>query len=92
MKNVIITVTDREQSFSYDVEFPPDIRGDRLTAFMFEALHELDPSVEYDGRSCGLYLQRAKHFVNSHQTFAEAGGRNGDIVLAVDMGLGGAGW
>lgn len=87
MKNVIVTVTDREGSFSYDLEFPPDMRGDRLTSCLFEALHELNPSLRYDERIHGLYLQRAKHFVNSHQTFAEAGGRNGDIVLAVDMGL-----
>mgnify|MGYP007105518369 CR=1 FL=1 len=89
MKNAIVTVTDREHSYAYDLEFPLEIRGDKLVAFLFEALHELNPFLEYDTKVHGLYLQRAKHFINSHQTFAQAGGRNGDIVLVVDMGTAG---
>lgn len=88
MKNVIVTVTDRAHSYAYDMEFPADIRGDRLVRFLFQALHEIDPGLEYDAAGYGLYLQRAKHFVNSHQTFAQAGGRNGDIILVVDMNPG----
>ncbi len=88
MKNAIVTVTDRAHSYAYDMEFPSDIGGDRLVPFLFQALREIDPALEYDAGTYGIYLQRAKHFVNSHQTFAQAGGRNGDILLVVDMNPG----
>lgn len=88
MKNAIVTVTDRAHSYAYDMEFPSDIGGDRLVPFLFQALREMDPALEYDAGTYGIYLQRAKHFVNSHQTFAQAGGRNGDILLVVDMNPG----
>lgn len=87
MKNAIVTVTDREHSFACDLEFPLDIKGDKLVSFLFQALRELNPCLEYNEKVHGLYIQRVKHFVNSHQTFAQAGGRNGDIILVVDMGM-----
>ena len=68
MKNAIVTVTDRAHSYAYDMEFPSDIGGDRLVPFLFQALREIDPALEYDAGTYGIYLQRAKHFVNSHQT------------------------
>lgn len=83
MKNIILTIMDKQGSFVYDIEVPAGQPGGTLTEDVLEVLNDVNPNLSlYSGCHC-LYLNRQRRPLTDQETLAGAGVRNGDYITVI---------
>ena len=83
MKNIIVTVTDRQQRFMYDMEVPIDQQGRKLAEDMMDVLNTYGDDIKLHADYRCLFLNRQGRVMTDHETLAEAGAWNGDYITIV---------
>ena len=83
MKNIMITITDRQKRFVCDIEVPAAQPGMQLAEDVMEALNEVYPELYLNARYHCLYINRLGRALSDRESLAQAGARNGDYVTIV---------
>ena len=86
MKHIIVTVSNRQNTFSCDMEVPVDLAGRRLLANMAEVFAVYTPQFHLDDLYCRLYIKRLGRPLEDTESLAQAGVRNGDYLTIVPRG------
>lgn len=79
MKEIIVTLTDKQESFSLDVEIPVDITIDKLACDISEILIRHGLHLENEKRKTELYHNRRKMLLKDGTADSE-GIWNGDYI------------
>lgn len=89
MDKIIVTVTDRNRSFFYDVELPLAMTGARLREDLYEALttYRTDLYLVPPGASAVL-CNRLGRCIGDEETLADAGVWNGDYFTITEANHG----
>ena len=83
MKNIIVTVTDRQQRFMYDLEVPVDAPGRKLSEDVMEVLNTYGDDILLNADYHCLFLNRQGRVITDRETLAEAGVWNGDYITII---------
>ena len=83
MKNIIVTVTDRQKRFMFDMEVPTDMVGKQLAVNVMEVLNECDLDLRFDAEYHCFYLNRQGCVLSDKDTLASAGVWNGDYITVI---------
>ncbi len=83
MKQIIITIRDRQNRFQMDLEVPVDQPGAKVTEDVIEFLNFTNPELRFNAYYHGLYLERQKRILKDKETLAQAGVLNGDYITVV---------
>ncbi len=83
MKNIIITVTDKQKRFLYDMEVPAAQPGLQLAENVMEILNEVNPGLYLNARYHCMYVNRLGRALSDGESLAQAGGRNGDYITII---------
>jgi len=83
MKPIIVTVTDRNHRFAFDVEIPVDQPGSKVAEDVMEVLNYGNPELRLSPYYHCLYLNRQKRPLQDRETLAQAGVWNGDYITIV---------
>ena len=83
MKNIIVTITDKQKRFVYDIEVPATQPGLQLSEDVMEVLNEGNPELYLNARYHCLYLNRLGRVLSDRESLAQAGARNGDYITII---------
>ena len=83
MKNIILTVTDKQRRFLLDMEVPLTQPGYELAEDVMEVLNESNPELYLNARYHCLYCNRLGRVLSDQETLAQARVRNGDYVTII---------
>lgn len=83
MKNIIITITDKQKRFMYDMEVPAAQPGLQLGENVMEVLNEVNPELYLNARYHCMYINRLGRVLSDKESLAGAGARNGDYITIV---------
>ncbi len=83
MKNIILTVTDKQRRFLLDMEVPVAQPGYELAEDVMEVLNEGNPELYLNARYHCLYLNRLGRVLSDQETLAQAHVRNGDYITII---------
>lgn len=79
-QEVIITLQDSSRSFRYDLEVPTDVRVNKLTKDIKEAVISYNSKCRHIQPLYSLYSERLKMVLPDDKTFAEIGVWTGDVI------------
>ena len=60
MNRIIVTVTDRQASFSYDLEVPSDLEFEKLIDDIVQTLMSYNPDLMFHTMKTSLYIPKLK--------------------------------
>ena len=83
MKNIILTVTDKQRRFLYDMEVPVTEPGYELAEDVMEVLNEGNPGLYLNARYHCVYINRLGRVLSDQESLAQAHVRNGDYVTII---------
>ena len=83
MAKIIITLTDKNNSFSYDIEVPNDVEADKLLTDITAAIIGFDNKIPFNiDSSLNLIAPKnGMHPIDNSKTLLEVGVFNGDYIL-----------
>jgi uncharacterized ubiquitin-like protein YukD len=81
MKNIIVTVTNDQGNYYYDIEVPVDLTVDKLTDDMVQTLNGYNPSLYLKEHDMELICDRTGHKLEQDKTLEQLGVRNGDYIV-----------
>lgn len=81
MKKIIVTVTNKEKSFCYDVEVPTNLTLDKLYDDIAQSLIGYKPNMTLKADSARIYSTFCKKMLGNTDTLESAGVWNGDILI-----------
>ena len=86
MKTVVITLTNANQSFSFDIEFPINMTVGKFKDDFFEALNVYKQELCIGcAAAFELYCNRLGVCLNKERTLREEGIWNGDIITMMEV-------
>lgn len=85
MDCIIVTVTDMNRRFLYDLELPVGITIDKLKDDMVEALNGYNPELFLRTMSTQLYSNKLGRNLTSCETLESAGICNGEYITIVEV-------
>ena len=85
MENIIVTVTNLQQSYFYDLEVPVEITIGKLKADIVEALNGYNSELMLQATSTELFGNRLGRQIRSHETMESAGVWNGDYITILEV-------
>lgn len=83
MKHIIVTVSDRQNTFSCDMEVPVDLAGRQLLENMAEVFAAYAPQLHLSSLYHRLYIKRTGRPLADTESLAQAEVRNGDYLTIV---------
>ena len=83
--SIIVTVTNKDKSFFYDLDIPCDLTSDKLVQDISEAVNGLNPMLFINPAGTALLCNRINHTLNYDETLEDAGVRNGDYLTLLQM-------
>lgn len=81
MSTIIVTVCDKNKTFSYDFEVPVMQTMDSLSLDLIEALEGCKQKLP--STKVQFFVPRLKRVINSYETLGQAGVYNGDYLIIV---------
>ena len=81
MNKIIVTLKERRNLFSYDVELPLNIKVEQLKYHIVETIQALDTNVFEGTVKYSLFCERLGRTLVDDETLEEAGVWNGDYLL-----------
>lgn len=85
MKNIIITVTDDQNSFSHDMEIPADVKMEPVLEKIIGSLSLLYPAYPFYRKAWKYLCRRTKEAVDPELTAEECGIWNGDYLIMEEI-------
>lgn len=85
MSGIIITVTDENEQFEYDLEVPIDVKASLLMGDVLEVLRCCDPRINYTVGRTFFISPRMQVYVKPDESFEEAGIWNGDKLVIKEV-------
>lgn len=80
MNSIIVTVTNEEKTFLYDIEIPKTAAADKLKKDIVEVLNDYDQSLNLHSRSAEIFCNRLGRRLRPEETAEEAGLWEGDYI------------
>ena len=80
MKHIIVTISDKKQNFSFDMEVPVDLAGRRLMEDIGEVIGTYHPQIHLSELYHCLYLNRIGRVLADEESLAQAGVQRGDYI------------
>lgn len=80
MKNIIVTITNEQSTYSYDIEIPIDLEIEKLLDDIVQTLNGYNPALFLNVFSVILYSRREKKFLSAKDTIRQAEIKNGDYI------------
>lgn len=84
MDNIIVTITDRNKSFFYDIELPVDLEITKLKDDIVEALNGYNPELFLNNATISLFCNRTGKKLEADETLTKAGVWNGDYITILE--------
>lgn len=81
MNRIIVTLKERQNLFSYDLELPLQVKVGQLKYQIVETIQALDPNVLSETVAYSLFCERIGRNLVDDETLEEAGVWNGDYLL-----------
>lgn len=81
MKKIIVTVTNNDKRFNYDVELPTNLEISKLTDDLIQTLHGANPEIWFNANSTKIFDMRLMRNLDFSETLETAGVWNGDILI-----------
>lgn len=78
---IIITLTDAEKTFYYDLEVPVDLEGFKLTDDVVQTIISYNPSLLYRKFESKLFIPKLRRYLSDSETLEERGVFNGDYLI-----------
>lgn len=85
MNSIIITLTDKNRSFLYDLEVPAELESDKLKDDIVEALNGYNPNLLLKTAEVELLCNRTGKQLLPEETLESAGVWNGDYITIVEV-------
>ncbi len=85
MNSIIVTLTDKNRSFLYDLEVPSELEVDKLKDDIVEALNGYNPSLFLKTAGVELLCNRSGRQLLSEDTLESAGVWNGDYITVIEV-------
>lgn len=85
MDSIIVTITDKDKSFFYDVEVPSNLETAKLKDDIVETLNGYEPALNLNSAAICLFCSRINKKLNENETFTEAGVWNGDYITVTEV-------
>ena len=85
MENIIITVTNQNKSFFYDIEVPIGLSMKNLKDDIVEALNGYNPNLFLKTATVSLVCNRTGHILSDEETLENAGVWNGDYITIKEV-------
>ena len=83
--SIIVTVTNRDKSFFYDLDVPYDLTADKLIQDIAEAVNGLNPMLFINPAETALLCNRMNHTLKYGETLEDAEVRNGDYLTLLQL-------
>lgn len=80
-KSIIITLMDEKKTFSYDLEVPADLDGDKLTDDIVQTIISFNPDLTYRTMNSCIYIPKINKVIESKDTLEGLGVFNGDYLI-----------
>lgn len=84
MDNLIVTLTNPQKSFFYDVEIPSSLSVEKLKGDIVEALVAYDSNIMLKNENCILFCNRLNRQLDNAETPLSAGVWNGDYITVME--------
>lgn len=81
MARIIITLTNRINAFSYDLEAPTDLECHKLIDDIVQTIISYNPDLSYNPNKSKLFLPKLNSYISPYQTLEDAGVYNGDYLI-----------
>lgn len=81
---MIVTVTNENKSFFFDIEFPDSITVEKLKADLLAALEVYKPELRFPV-NMGLFCNRLDLMLEDIKTIKESGVWNGDYLTMTEV-------
>lgn len=83
MDNVIVTITNSQKSFLYDIEAPNNVPVEKLIFDIADVLNNYVPELSLNVTGKQLFCSRLNRIIGPKETFEKAGVWNGDYLVIV---------
>ena len=81
MESIIITVTNGEKTFCYDLDVPIEINCVDLKQDIIESINGANPMLMINPVSSHLFSKRLEREICDDETLVDAGVVNGDFLI-----------
>lgn len=85
MENIIVTVTNQQKSFFYDIEVPIELAISNLKDDIVETLNGYNPNLFLKTATVSLLCNRTGHVLADNETMETAGVWNGDYITIKEV-------
>ncbi len=85
MENIIVTVTNLNKAYLYDLEVPTNVSIDKLKNDIVEALNGYKPDLFLQTATTELFCNRFGRQLKSNETLESAGVWNGDYITIIEV-------
>lgn len=85
MNSIIVTLTDKNRSFVYDLEVPSELEVDKLKDDIVEALNGYNPNLFLRTAEVELLCNRSGKQLLPEDTLESAGVWNGDYITVIEV-------
>ncbi len=85
MDHIIVTVTNMQKTFLYDLDVPANLTVDKLKDDIVEALNGADPSLFLRTAATELFCNRLGRQLAAEETLETAGVWNGDFITLLEV-------
>lgn len=80
MKQIIVTITNENHDYYYDIEIPVDLTGEKLLDDIVQTLNGYNPSLYLQIFNSELFCNRLKRKLEAEDTPEQIGIWNGDFI------------
>lgn len=80
MDSIIVTVTNAEKTFLYDIEIPKTAAADKLKKDIIDVLNGYDQRLNLNSRTAEIFCNRLGRRLLPRETAEEAGLWEGDYI------------
>lgn len=84
MARIIITLTDSNQTFAYDLEVPTDLEYEALLDDIVQTIISYNPDLTYQPTRCRLHIPKLGRMMQNGETPESVGLWNGDYLSIVE--------
>lgn len=78
---IIITLTDADKTFCYDLEVPVDLEGVKLVDDIVQTIISYNPSLLYGKFESKLFIPKNRRYLSDNETLEQRGVFNGDYLI-----------
>ena len=85
MENIIVTVTNQNKNFFYDIEVPIGLSMRNLKDDIVETLNGYNPNLFLDTANVSFICNRTGQVIRDEETMETAGVWNGDYITLKEV-------